>query len=98
MFIWKKKDAKLLRVMEADKQVVNCIQPHPRTLMLASCGIDWDIKIWTPTALEKASPPVNINRLEPSTNHWMVSPRDMAIELLAMRSQQMSPERRPNGE
>ncbi|KAD3642116.1 hypothetical protein E3N88_31340 [Mikania micrantha] len=98
MFIWKKKDAKLIRVMDADKQVVNCIKPHPRTLMLASCGIDWDIKIWTPTALEKASPPVNISRLGPGTNHWMVSPRDMAIELLAMRSQQMSPERGPNGE
>lgn len=63
MFIWKKKDAKLIRVMEADKQVVNCIQPHPHTLMLASCGIDWDIKIWTPTALEKAPPPTNINRV-----------------------------------
>ncbi|KAK1437847.1 hypothetical protein QVD17_03647 [Tagetes erecta] len=96
MFIWKKKDAKLIRVMEADKQVVNCIQPHPHTLMLASCGIDWDIKIWTPTALEKAPPPTNINRLRHAANHWMVSPRDMALELLAMRSQRMSPLRGPN--
>ncbi|KAI3714182.1 hypothetical protein L1987_72777 [Smallanthus sonchifolius] len=98
MFIWKKKDSKLVRVVEADKQVVNCIQPHPHTLMLASCGIDWDVKIWTPTGLEKALPPTNINRLRPSTNHLMVSPRDMALELLALRSQRMSPERRPNEE
>ncbi|XP_076908783.1 uncharacterized protein LOC143565804 [Bidens hawaiensis] len=63
MFIWKKKDARLVRVMEADMQVVNCIQAHPHTLMLASGGIDHDIKIWTPTALEKAPAPSNINRV-----------------------------------
>ncbi|KAI7742595.1 hypothetical protein M8C21_011933 [Ambrosia artemisiifolia] len=86
MFIWKKKDAKLVRVMEEDREVVNCIKPHPHTHMLASCGIDKDIKIWTPTALEKASPPTNINRLRSNTNYLRVSPRDMALELLAKRS------------
>ncbi|XP_024962469.1 DDB1- and CUL4-associated factor 8-like isoform X3 [Cynara cardunculus var. scolymus] len=97
MFIWRKKDGALVRVMEADKQVVNCIQAHPHTTMLASSGIDRDIKIWTPTALEKAPPPTNIEKLRPKTNSWMyqmVSPRDMALQLLAMRSQQTSPERR----
>lgn len=63
MFIWRKKDAEIVRVMEADKQVVNCIQPHPHTPMLASCGIDRDVKIWTPTALEKAPPPTNIEKV-----------------------------------
>ncbi|KAJ9549205.1 hypothetical protein OSB04_021748 [Centaurea solstitialis] len=101
MFIWRKKDGALIRVMEADKQVVNCIQAHPHTSMLASSGIDRDIKIWTPTALDKAPPPTNIEKSRPKRNSWMyhmVSPRDMALQLLAMRSQQTSPERRRSQE
>ncbi|PWA89679.1 WD40 repeat-containing protein [Artemisia annua] len=53
MFIWRKKDAKLVRLIEAD-EVVNCIEAHPDIPILASSGIDNDIKIWTPT---KASYP-----------------------------------------
>nr|GEW48231.1 hypothetical protein [Tanacetum cinerariifolium] len=53
IFIWRKKDAKLVRLIEAEKEVVNCIEAHPDIPMLASSSIDKDIKIWTPTALEK---------------------------------------------
>ncbi|PWA74493.1 WD40 repeat-containing protein [Artemisia annua] len=56
MFIWRNKDAKLLRVIEADNLVVKCFEAHPRIPILASSGIDRDIKIWTPTALERATP------------------------------------------
>ncbi|KAL4569666.1 hypothetical protein LXL04_025308 [Taraxacum kok-saghyz] len=97
IFIWRKNDTKLIRVMEADKEVVNCIQPHPHISMLASSGIESDIKIWTPTALEKAPPPTNIENLRPKMNSWMyqmVSRRDLALQLLAMRRQDGSPERR----
>ncbi|PKA60759.1 Guanine nucleotide-binding protein subunit beta-like protein B [Apostasia shenzhenica] len=56
IFIWRKKGGELLRVMEADKYVVNCIEPHPWTTTLASSGIEHDIKIWIPNAVEPASP------------------------------------------
>ncbi|PWA62877.1 DDB1- and CUL4-associated factor 8 [Artemisia annua] len=61
MFIWRKSDSELIRVMEADKQVVNCIEAHPRTTMLASSGLERDIKIWTPSAVDKATLPTNID-------------------------------------
>ncbi|PWA92783.1 WD40 repeat-containing protein [Artemisia annua] len=96
MFIWRKKDAKLVRLIEADTQVVNCIEAHPDIPMLASSGMDKDIKIWTPTALEKASYPTNIEKMRPKTGIWMhrmVSPRDMALQLLARQNQQTSSER-----
>ncbi|KAL6963663.1 hypothetical protein U1Q18_034670 [Sarracenia purpurea var. burkii] len=48
IFIWKKKGGELIRVMEADKYVVNCIESHPHTTVLVSSGIENDIKIWTP--------------------------------------------------
>lgn len=61
IFIWKKKGGELTRVIEgADRSVVNCIESHPHTMVLASSGIDYDIKIWTPKALERAKLPKNI--------------------------------------
>ncbi|XP_020677732.1 DDB1- and CUL4-associated factor 8 isoform X1 [Dendrobium catenatum] len=56
VFIWRKKGGELLRVMEGDKHVVNCIEPNPSATMLASCGIEKDIKIWIPNAKEPAVP------------------------------------------
>lgn len=52
IFIWRKKDGKLVRVMTGDKDVVNSVQSHPQSPILASCGIDHDIKIWIPNAAE----------------------------------------------
>lgn len=63
IFIWKKKTGKLVRLMEADKHVVNCIEPHPFTPVLASSGIENDIKIWTPKAIDKAILPTNIEKV-----------------------------------
>lgn len=66
MFIWRKSDSELIRVMEADKQVVNCIEAHPHTTMLASSGLERDIKIWTPSAVDKATLPTNIDEVSVS--------------------------------
>ncbi|KAL6755551.1 hypothetical protein V8C86DRAFT_2673516 [Haematococcus lacustris] len=42
--------------MMADEWVVNCLEPHPlQALVLASSGIQEDIKIWGPTAPEPQS-------------------------------------------
>ena len=62
IFIWRKKDGELLRVMEGDKHVVNCIEPHPYATMIASSGIEHDIKVWIPNAIERA-PPVNMDEV-----------------------------------
>ncbi|CAA7391467.1 unnamed protein product [Spirodela intermedia] len=62
IFIWRKKDGELLRAMEADRHVVNCIEPHPHATVLASSGLEDDIKLWTPNAIEPA-PPVNLDEV-----------------------------------
>ncbi|KAE8724722.1 putative UDP-Glycosyltransferase superfamily protein [Hibiscus syriacus] len=62
IFIWKK-GGELVRVMKADKHVVNCIESHPHTAVLASSGIENDIKIWTPKAIDKAVLPTNIEQV-----------------------------------
>lgn len=63
IFIWNKKGGRLVRVMEADKHVVNCIESHPHSTVLASSGIEHDIKIWIPKAIDRAILPTNIQKV-----------------------------------
>ncbi|XP_010432320.1 PREDICTED: DDB1- and CUL4-associated factor 8-like isoform X2 [Camelina sativa] len=60
IFTWRKKTGELIRVMEGDRDVVNCIEPHPHIPVLASSGIESDIKVWTSKAAERAILPENI--------------------------------------
>ena len=80
VFVWDRATGKLVMLLEGDKHVVNCVQPHPfdpsvyiqflvihlltviiyflvynimifsSCLVLATSGIDYDVKIWTPSA------------------------------------------------
>ena len=47
-FIWEKDTTNLVRVMRGDESIVNCLQPHPNVCMLASSGIDQEIRLWSP--------------------------------------------------
>lgn len=48
VFIWERKTGKLVMLLEADQHVVNCLQPHPTLPYLATSGIDYNVKIWSP--------------------------------------------------
>ncbi|XP_027019980.1 DDB1- and CUL4-associated factor 6 isoform X4 [Tachysurus fulvidraco] len=48
IFIWDRHTGEHLMLLEADNHVVNCLQPHPYDPILASSGIDYDVKIWSP--------------------------------------------------
>lgn len=48
VFIWDRKTAKLVMLLQADHHVVNCLQPHPTLPILATSGIDHDVKLWSP--------------------------------------------------
>lgn len=50
IYIWKKKGALLVKLMLGDHDVVNHIEPHPHLPILATCGIENNVKIWTPMA------------------------------------------------
>ncbi|XP_062081541.1 uncharacterized protein LOC133787597 [Humulus lupulus] len=76
IFIWKKKGGELIRVMEADQYIVNCIESHPHIMTLASSGIEHNIKIWTPKALERAELPTNVDQVMPHRLCWTLSNED----------------------
>ena len=67
VFIWNRHTSKLIMLLQADNHVVNCLQPHPSLPILATSGIDHDIKLWAPTLEEPsfdvaAAKKVNLSR------------------------------------
>ena len=52
IFGWERASGKLVLLLEADRHVVNCVQPHPFDPILASSGIDYDVKLWSPSKAE----------------------------------------------
>lgn len=52
IFIWGKKDTKLVRLMVGDRHVVNQLEQHPSMPVLATCGIEKIAKIWSPISGE----------------------------------------------
>ncbi|KAJ3061431.1 DDB1- and CUL4-associated factor 6 [Quaeritorhiza haematococci] len=49
IFIWDKATGEVKTLLVGDKSVVNCVQPHPFDPILATSGIDKNIKLWSPT-------------------------------------------------
>ena len=47
-FIWDKITTNIVRVLRADESIVNCLQPHPSTCLLATSGIDPVVRLWSP--------------------------------------------------
>ncbi|USP82491.1 WD repeat protein iqw1 [Curvularia clavata] len=50
VFIWDRKTAQLLNILEGDGEVVNVIQGHPYEPLMAVSGIDHTVKIFSPDA------------------------------------------------
>ncbi|XP_047506935.1 DDB1- and CUL4-associated factor 8 [Pieris napi] len=49
IYIWEKQSEAIVQWMDGDNSgVVNCIEPHPRFPIIASSGLDKDVKIWMP--------------------------------------------------
>jgi WD40 repeat protein len=47
-FCWEKKTGNIVRVLKGDEAIVNCLQSHPTSCVLATSGIDPVVRIWAP--------------------------------------------------
>ncbi|KAL4229253.1 DDB1- and CUL4-associated factor 8 [Mactra antiquata] len=51
IFLWDKPTENIVQFMEGDEGgVINVLEPHPFAPVLATSGLDHDVKIWAPTA------------------------------------------------
>ncbi|VDK43917.1 unnamed protein product [Anisakis simplex] len=48
LLIWERKSGALIKAFEADKNILNCVQPHPSSCLLATSGIEHVIRFWQP--------------------------------------------------
>ncbi|XP_031123351.1 DDB1- and CUL4-associated factor 8 [Ipomoea triloba] len=63
IFIWKKKGAQLVRLMRGDKHIVNQLEPHPHISVLATSGIEKNIKLWAPSSNDVSPLPHNVQEI-----------------------------------
>ncbi|EKX46324.1 hypothetical protein GUITHDRAFT_107932 [Guillardia theta CCMP2712] len=47
-YIWDRKTGKLLRILSADQDIVNCCQANPHEFLLATSGIEDHVRLWRP--------------------------------------------------
>ncbi len=52
--MWERQLNSVVRAFRADEAIVNCVQPHPFACLLATSGIDHEIRLWTPQPEDKA--------------------------------------------
>ncbi|CAI8022976.1 DDB1- and CUL4-associated factor 6 [Geodia barretti] len=55
VFVWDKWTGEVVNMFTADTYVVNCVQPHPSAYLIATSGIDYNVKLWEPVADQEAS-------------------------------------------
>lgn len=51
-FIWERDSGMIASIYQADELIVNCVQPHPYICMLATSGIDHEVRLWSPQSSE----------------------------------------------
>lgn len=50
IYFWDKHSEAIVQWMRGDEEgVINCLEPHPKIPVLATSGLDSDIKIWVPS-------------------------------------------------
>ncbi|KAL3530622.1 hypothetical protein ACH5RR_009944 [Cinchona calisaya] len=106
IFIWKKKGAKLVRLMLGDQHIVNQLEPNPHIPVLATCGIEKSIKLWAPTSKDIIPLPpdveemVEVNRRGREDQSRVTLTPDVIMHVLRLHRRQAQAyiERRPNRE
>ncbi|KQS43113.1 DDB1- and CUL4-associated factor 8 [Drosophila erecta] len=57
IFFWDRNTEAIINYMKGDHAgVVNCLEPHPWMPVLATSGLEHDVKIWTPNGPERKVP------------------------------------------
>jgi len=94
LFAWDRNTGECVAMLEADRHVVNCVQPHPTQPLIATSGIDYDVKLWAPIGEqpqfdnEKAEVVMRRNEVMlEETRDTITVPASLMIRMLASLNQ-----------
>lgn len=73
LFIFERPSGAVVDVLAADKSIVNCVQPHPTLCLLASSGIDHEIRLWSPQPDESPKTKHRVTGINLHENHLRMS-------------------------
>ena len=54
MLLWDRRTTNLIEAWQGDESIVNCVQPHPSTCMIATSGLDPVVRLWSPRPVDDA--------------------------------------------
>jgi len=74
VFIWNRFTGKVVHVLQADRHVVNRVRPHPYEPLLATAGIDYDVKLWIPSPSSEHN--INVEELMARNARMLEETRD----------------------
>eukprot|EP01116_Phalansterium_solitarium_P012000 TRINITY_DN27921_c0_g1_i1.p1 TRINITY_DN27921_c0_g1~~TRINITY_DN27921_c0_g1_i1.p1 ORF type:complete len:764 (+),score=251.43 TRINITY_DN27921_c0_g1_i1:179-2470(+) len=98
IFIWHKRTGEVVQLLHGDESVVNCITGHPFDCVLASSGIERNVKLWTPTA-QTPNPLTNLSRvIERNSERSSNTAHQYAIPLSMLRRMVVSMRQRAQQE
>ncbi|RZF44479.1 hypothetical protein LSTR_LSTR002252 [Laodelphax striatellus] len=86
IYFWEKNTERIVQWMAGDEEgIVNVMEPHPHVPVLATCGLDHDIKIWVPSCeqepyLDGLKTIVKFNRKLRSDMRETADPWDLQLQ------------------
>ncbi|XP_012252554.1 WD and tetratricopeptide repeats protein 1 [Athalia rosae] len=83
-FIWDRETTNILRILRGDDSIVNCLQPHPSSCLLATSGIDPVIRLWSPRPEDGSRNARDIENLEDAASANQARMNSNAFELMLM--------------
>ncbi|XP_059626729.1 uncharacterized protein LOC132269518 [Cornus florida] len=63
IFIWKKKGGELVRLMVDDEDIASTLEPHPHMPVLATCGLENNVKLWAPMSNDVLPLPQDVDEI-----------------------------------
>ncbi|XP_046426357.1 WD and tetratricopeptide repeats protein 1-like [Neodiprion fabricii] len=83
-FIWDRETTNILRVLRGDESIVNCLQPHPSSCLLATSGIDPVIRLWSPRPEDGSQNERAIENLEDVASANQLRMKSNTFELMLL--------------
>ncbi|XP_066918080.1 WD and tetratricopeptide repeats protein 1-like [Clytia hemisphaerica] len=53
MLLWDRTTTNLIEAWQGDESIVNCVQPHPSSCLVATSGLDPVVRLWSPRPVDE---------------------------------------------